>query len=64
MTSTRLLDFTGHAGKFRSTVEGPQGRQPIDYGVVVIATGGGSLHRPGQMPGLRLVHRGVPHGGH
>ena len=40
MKSTRVLDFTGHAGKFRSTVEGPQGRQQIDYGAVAIATGG------------------------
>ena len=45
MTGTRVLDFTGHAGKFRSTVEGPQGRQPIDYGAVVIATGGAE-YRP------------------
>jgi heterodisulfide reductase subunit A-like polyferredoxin len=45
LKSTRVLDFTGHAGKFRSTVEGPQGRQQIDYGAVVIATGGAE-YRP------------------
>ncbi|MFA5111986.1 MAG: FAD-dependent oxidoreductase, partial [Desulfobaccales bacterium] len=45
MTSTRVLDFSGHVGKFRSTVEGPRGRQEIDYGAVVIATGG-SEYRP------------------
>jgi heterodisulfide reductase subunit A len=45
MKSTRVLDFTGHVGKFRSYVEGPQGRQQIDYGAVVIATGGAE-YRP------------------
>jgi heterodisulfide reductase subunit A-like polyferredoxin len=40
LTNTRVLDFSGHVGKFHSTVEGPQGRQGIDYGAVVIATGG------------------------
>jgi len=45
MTDTRVLDFSGHVGKFRSTVEGPRGRQEIDYGAVVIATGG-TEYRP------------------
>jgi heterodisulfide reductase subunit A len=45
MTGTRVLDFSGHVGKFRSTVEGPRGRQAIDYGAVVIATGGAE-YRP------------------
>ncbi len=45
MTGTRVLDFSGHAGKFRSTVEGPRGRQEVDYGAVVIATGGAE-YRP------------------
>ena len=45
MTSTRVLDFSGHVGKFRSTVEGPRGRQEIEYGAVVIATGGAE-YRP------------------
>ncbi len=45
MTNTRVLDFSGHVGKFRSTVEGPRGRREIDYGAVVIATGGAE-YRP------------------
>jgi heterodisulfide reductase subunit A-like polyferredoxin len=45
MTGSRVLDFSGHVGKFRSTVEGPRGRQAIDYGAVVIATGGAE-YRP------------------
>ncbi|MCJ7818967.1 MAG: FAD-dependent oxidoreductase [Syntrophales bacterium] len=56
MTGTRVLDFSGHVGKFRSTVEGPRGRQEIEYGAVVIATGGAE-YRPteylyGQHPGV------------
>jgi heterodisulfide reductase subunit A-like polyferredoxin len=56
MTGARVLDFSGHVGKFRSTVEGPQGRQEIEYGAVVIATGGAE-YRPteylyGQHPGV------------
>ncbi|HEY9074791.1 MAG TPA: FAD-dependent oxidoreductase, partial [Desulfobaccales bacterium] len=45
MTNSQVLEFSGNAGKFRSTVEGPQGRQEIDYGAVVIATGG-TEYRP------------------
>jgi heterodisulfide reductase subunit A len=45
MTSTRVLDFSGYVGKFRSTVEGPRGRQEIDFGAMVIATGGAE-YRP------------------
>ena len=56
MTGTRVLDFSGHVGKFRSTVEGPRGKQEIEYGAVVIATGGAE-YRPteylyGQHPGV------------
>jgi heterodisulfide reductase subunit A len=56
MTGSRVLDFSGHVGKFRSTVEGPRGRQEIEYGAVVIATGGAE-YRPteylyGQHPGV------------
>jgi heterodisulfide reductase subunit A len=56
MTRTRVLDFSGHVGKFRSTVEGPRGRKNIEYGAVVIATGGAE-YRPteylyGQHPGV------------
>jgi heterodisulfide reductase subunit A-like polyferredoxin len=56
MTGTRVLDFSGHAGKFQSTVEGPRGRQEVDYGAVVIATGGAE-YRPteylyGEHPGV------------
>jgi heterodisulfide reductase subunit A len=45
MTNTQVLDFSGHAGKFRSNVAGPQGKQEIEYGAVVIATGG-TEYRP------------------
>ncbi len=40
MTSTRVIHFNGHVGKFISTVEGPGGKQQIEYGAAVIATGG------------------------
>jgi len=40
LTGTRVLDFSGHVGRFKSTVAGPRGRQEIEYGAVVIATGG------------------------
>jgi heterodisulfide reductase subunit A len=40
LTGTRVLNFSGHAGRFKSTVAGPRGRQEIEYGAVVIATGG------------------------
>ncbi|MFZ5449791.1 MAG: FAD-dependent oxidoreductase [Thermodesulfobacteriota bacterium] len=45
LTNTRVLDFSGHMGKFSSTVEGPRGKQVIDYGAAVIATGG-TEYRP------------------
>jgi len=45
MTGSRVLDFHGHVGRFRSTVETPRGKEVIDYGAVVIATGGAE-YRP------------------
>ena len=45
LTGSRVLDFSGHVGQFQSTVEGPRGRQEIEYGAVVIATGG-SEYKP------------------
>ena len=58
MTNTRVLDFSGHVGKFRSTVEGPRGRQEIDYGAVVIATGGVGIspHRVSLRPASPGAH--------
>lgn len=38
--NTRVISYSGHIGKFRSTLEGPEGRSEIDYGAAVIATGG------------------------
>jgi heterodisulfide reductase subunit A len=40
LTGTQVVNFSGHAGRFKSTVAGPRGRQEIEYGAVVIATGG------------------------
>jgi heterodisulfide reductase subunit A-like polyferredoxin len=40
LKNTRVKNFSGHVGKFRSTVVGPEGEQEIDYGAAVIATGG------------------------
>jgi heterodisulfide reductase subunit A len=40
LTGTRVLNFSGHVGRFKSAVAGPWGRQEIEYGAVVIATGG------------------------
>ena len=40
LKNTRVKEFSGHVGKFRSTLEGPEGEQEIEYGAAVIATGG------------------------
>ncbi|MBI4642715.1 MAG: FAD-dependent oxidoreductase [Deltaproteobacteria bacterium] len=40
LKQTQVTGFSGHMGKFRSTLEGPQGPREIEYGVAVIATGG------------------------
>jgi heterodisulfide reductase subunit A len=40
MLGSRVADFSGHVGKFTSTVATPKGNQTIEYGAVVIATGG------------------------
>jgi heterodisulfide reductase subunit A-like polyferredoxin len=40
LTGTTVTAFSGHVGKFQSTLEGPQGRREIEYGAAVIATGG------------------------
>jgi len=45
MTGSRVLDFSGHVGRFKSNVEGPRGREEIEYGAVIIATGG-SEYKP------------------
>ena len=51
MTGSQVLDCSGHAGKFRSIVAGPRGKQEIEYGAVVIATGGSVLpHRVSLRP--------------
>jgi heterodisulfide reductase subunit A len=56
LTGSRVLDFSGHVGRFKSTIEGPRGRQEIEYGVVVIATGG-SEYKPTEY--LYGQHQGV-----
>ncbi len=38
--NTRVTSFSGHIGKFKSTLEGPEGVQEVGYGAAVIATGG------------------------
>jgi heterodisulfide reductase subunit A-like polyferredoxin len=40
LPNTRVLDVSGHIGKFHSTLESPGARREVDYGAVVIATGG------------------------
>ena len=68
LKNTRVKSFSGHIGKFRSTLVGPEGEQEIDYGAAIIATGG-TEYRPkeysyGQHPGIltllelekKLVH--------
>ncbi|MBM4295726.1 MAG: CoB--CoM heterodisulfide reductase iron-sulfur subunit A family protein [Deltaproteobacteria bacterium] len=40
LKNTRVKSFSGHVGKFRSTLVGPEGEQEIDYGAAIIATGG------------------------
>jgi heterodisulfide reductase subunit A-like polyferredoxin len=38
--STRVTSFSGHIGKFRSTLEYPNEKRELEYGVAIIATGG------------------------
>jgi heterodisulfide reductase subunit A len=56
LTGTKVLDFSGNVGRFKSTVESPRGRQEIEYGAVIIATGG-SEYKPTEY--LYGQHEGV-----
>jgi heterodisulfide reductase subunit A len=38
--NTHVTGFSGHVGKFKSTLEGSEGKQEVEYGAAVIATGG------------------------
>jgi heterodisulfide reductase subunit A len=38
--NTQATSFSGHIGKFKSTLEGSEGKQEVEYGAAVIATGG------------------------
>jgi heterodisulfide reductase subunit A-like polyferredoxin len=38
--STRVTSFSGHIGKFRSTLEYPGEKRELEYGAAVVATGG------------------------
>ncbi|MDI6855020.1 MAG: FAD-dependent oxidoreductase, partial [Deltaproteobacteria bacterium] len=38
--NTRVTSFSGHIGKFRSTLEYPNEKRELQYGAAVIATGG------------------------
>ncbi|MCL4500864.1 MAG: FAD-dependent oxidoreductase [Deltaproteobacteria bacterium] len=40
LPNTHILDVSGHIGKFRSTLESAGFRREIEYGAVVMATGG------------------------
>jgi heterodisulfide reductase subunit A-like polyferredoxin len=40
LTRTQLLDIQGHVGKFKSTIEQGGQRSLLEYGAVVVATGG------------------------
>ncbi len=40
LPNTRVLDVSGHIGKFKSTVAAGQFRRELEYGAAVIATGG------------------------
>ena len=40
VANTRMTNFSGHVGRFRSTLGFPDNQQEIDYGAAVIATGG------------------------
>jgi heterodisulfide reductase subunit A-like polyferredoxin len=56
LKNTRVKSFSGHIGKFRSTLVGPEGEQEIDYGAAIIASGG-TEYRPqeysyGRHPGI------------
>ena len=38
--SSQLIEHSGHVGAFEGTVENKEGRHPIRYGAVLVATGG------------------------
>ncbi len=38
--NTKVLDVSGHIGKFHSTLKLPDGKREVDFGAVVVATGG------------------------
>jgi heterodisulfide reductase subunit A len=40
LKNTTVKSFSGHVGKFRSTLVGPDGELEIEYGAAIIATGG------------------------
>jgi heterodisulfide reductase subunit A-like polyferredoxin len=44
LKNTRVKTFSGHVGRFRSTLVGPEGEQEIEYGAAIIATGGMEYH--------------------
>ncbi len=46
MVDTSVVDFSGHVGKFTGTVATPHGEATIDFGAVVIATGGQEYRPP------------------
>jgi heterodisulfide reductase subunit A-like polyferredoxin len=39
LPNTRVVDVSGHIGKFHSTLESAAGRREVEYGAAVIATG-------------------------
>ncbi|RPH86504.1 MAG: CoB--CoM heterodisulfide reductase iron-sulfur subunit A family protein, partial [Desulfobacteraceae bacterium] len=45
LTQTNLLDVQGHIGKFKSTIEQQGKKDVLEYGAVVVATGG-SEYKP------------------
>jgi heterodisulfide reductase subunit A len=47
LKNTRVKTFSGHVGRFRSTLAGPEGEQEIEYGAAIIATGG-QEYRPSE----------------
>jgi len=63
--NTRVTSFSGHIGKFRSLLEYPNEKRELEYGALIIATGGVD-YKPaeylyGQHPGvftlMELEHR-------
>jgi len=39
LTGSRVVDFSGHMGKFISIVETPEGRREVPHGAAILATG-------------------------